>query len=1142
MAESDGPDAAAAAECTFAPIERACSEFAVTDVDAAKQSDTNASPLGLAAPTKGETDPGVEISVLTSKGLPAESIVSIRLGGMRRQRRLKECKEPFVFCTPQGMLGSLQVDVLVPMATSGSLGQVSPGEYTFDLRPYNGCASSKSFGDGGDTANMSLRVSGTPHTPVEKTDGDRVQNYIEAHGLMEKLHNAMKDLFVELPADPCRFLADLLHRDAEPLPAEQSLPVAPLRRPREESLHVVPSCASLSGSTRFLDLGSGETGFYVYSMVEGEKLIVASEKRSKPFFSSFVEPGDVDGFCQAIVEAFGLISDCPDELTIFCGATGIHRELLMDNPNARTQAWEFLRNSELALSAKLRSGPLVSMWLFVPSGMLESQLEFQATEWLLGRTTLFDLSSSDGSKEAGQGDHIIRQVFDSLDRDGEGHVNPAELKKCRPEMRTNLFNTLPQSSSEGQIDFDQFKVSICSSVILQMMAQTSAFSGTLSAGGGSSQLAVAGGMSGSIQHFSIACGSRIPLVQKMFSNPVLPEEQEAWRGRIRAELREASVPRGARGLFIGISATYHAMKFAGLSDRIINKATALEGLAAKLSQVQADDQRNIANLILLQELLQWCFDDSACFTFKRNWRVDDEVFVSTWTLGLFTQQYAALKQKDKTCARSKWQFLKQRIKNPISTTSIMAKGNLPSLFDVPFVAWPFSPSHLLDFGAGEIGFYTYEADVSSRLIGTLLAEKVEKPLYDGFVAPSLAVDFAEVLIAQFGLQPSEFASAENMLGRSLKREIFVGGATGFHRDICLRDQGKRNEILRFVCNVEQEVTRRIHRPAVFRIFVPSCEMEAQFELRAIEWLVRQPDTDINGGAMPDWVIDQAYKYLAAVEGEKRHSLPKVDVMCAQDKLHSLGVDSKAVMGALKRADSDVDQGISREEFFHAVRHEPALETLVRRCTFSGSISGGGSGVTITCCSVGATSQIFSMRIGALLPISEHLFSSPVTWREQRLWVEKIRSELRSCHFPQGECGLFVAVGATYYAARVAGLSDRVVEKQQAIAGLASAIAKLDCTDRREVANLTLVKELIDWVFDDFRSAILFKRTWHTGGTTHIAGWTLGWYISQFMEDQTVREQCVRQLQSLVRGRRVRRMMMAKSKSRSPAEEDYSGDG
>jgi len=84
-----------------------------------------------------------------------------------------------------------------------------------------------------------------------------------------------------------------------------------------------------------------------------------------------------------------------------------------------------------------------------------------------------------------------------------------------------------------------------------------------------------------------------------------------------------------------------------------------------------------------------------------------------------------------------------------------------------------------------------------------------------------------------------------------------------------------------------------------------------------------------------------------------------------------------------------------------------------------------------------------------------------------------------------------------------------------------------------VANLTLVKEIITWVFDDERSCLLFKRNWTAGGNSHVAGWTLGLYVTQFEGDREARERSCVSIQRLFRGMRMRKSYLKALKAPGP---------
>jgi len=287
----------------------------------------------------------------------------------------------------------------------------------------------------------------------------------------------------------------------------------------------------------------------------------------------------------------------------------------------------------------------------------------------------------------------------------------------------------------------------------------------------------------------------------------------------------------------------------------------------------------------------------------------------------------------------------------------------------------------------------------------------------------------------------------------------------------------------------------------------------------------QSNVDVRRGAIANWMVEKTFNSLLAVEGSSSlASASSVELDCMRAKLKALGVQEAEAHAALSRADSNENKFLEYDEFSAAIHDEDTLQALVRKCCFCGTISAGGgsSQLTLTGCTRNAMVQMFSMPLGNRLPSSQRLFSKPVTWEERGEWVERIRDSLRSNHFPQQVTGLFVGIAAMYYAAKVAGIAERIVSKKEAMEALADALAKLDASDDRNIANLTLVQEIIRWVFDDERSCLLFKRAWNANGASYIATWTLGWYIMQFEGDVDVRERSVcniqRSREELVLGR------------------------
>jgi len=1102
----------------------------------------------------GTSSPSIEVCVLGTEGLPPNSVVSVRAGGLRRQRPLSRCHEPFVFQSSAAVGRRVQVDVLIPYATSGPLPDMKPGEHKVHLLHQESGDRDRAIGSWKaetlESASIKVRI-------AEKTLGDgncqpqgvtKAKKYMERHGLREKLTHALMALFKDLPDDPMPYLAEALCNEelcVEPSKVISLSPrLASTSSPRvsralscsvSESLHTLPLCVTQKAPSRFMDLGSGETGFYTYEMNKEGLLCVTGRKRQEPFLASFMDLGLVGPFVDMLIEEFQLLPKCDNKpVEVYGGATGIHRDLLMRDKMEAKRAKRFMLEAQRVLSDRL-GGCNTAVGLFVPSGLLEAKLELFATEWLVSRFPLLELDpQSEGDQDeiaSNLSSTIALDVFNRLDSSGTGMITENDMRtlielesqdKGLPDTAEDLLKIhevlFAEPCDEHGIPYEKFEAALKGNPSLQLMVQHVAFCGTVSGGGGSCQLAMMNGCAmPSLQLFTVPVGNRAPLIDGMFSKPVTRSEQDNWRGRIRAELSRANFPRGIRGLYVGISAMYYAVLLTGLTDRIVDHKSILDGLSNALEQADPEDHRMVSNLLLVHTLIAWVFDSRACFVFKRKWHIQGMEYVATWTLGLFTHQHGMVKRK----IRKAWKVASSRLLSPVTTA--VKLGTLgprhlfaDKMFEVPFVAWAMLPSYLLDIGSGEVGVYVYRGELATGIIRAEKGTKISGAFYDTWVAKGLVTDFASKLIGEFGLSD----------GGLSQFEVVAGGTTGIHRDMLLCDQQKRDEIFNFISEVEKEIEKKLGKHMTVRIFVPSGELEAQFELRSVEWLIGLTSIDIPTEGIQSWMVEEAFTDIAALEGQD--CVGEVACEDAQARLQAKGVPEDTLTKVFQnRARRSV---ITFSEFETAVYNEATLQAMVRKHCFKGSISAGGGSSQLALCGAVRNSivQLYSMPIGNRVPIVEKLFSTPVTWAERSDWVERIRGSLQSTDFPQGVCGMFVGISAMYHAAKKVGIADCIVTKQEVMLAFAEYLATMDSNDHRVVANLTLVKEIIGWVFADSGASFLFKRNWVSGEETYIAGWTLGWYVSQFEGDAGLRERSALYIQRIFR--RGRQAALQKSDS------------
>jgi len=227
-----------------------------------------------------------------------------------------------------------------------------------------------------------------------------------------------------------------------------------------------------------------------------------------------------------------------------------------------------------------------------------------------------------------------------------------------------------------------------SSKLMRALVKKRLFSGTLSAGGGSSQVAIKDvqslgqpqGSLRSIEVMSLPLGNKAPLLAEEGFAPLWPADKplsqdmiSAWQEVIAKKWKElddaSAIPSrveiGMRGLLVGISAVYHASKFAGCSEMILSKASFLSKLQAKLDQLLENppagkpgkdgqmvyDHKNASNLVLAHEVAAKAMAPTAWIVCKRNWKAQPTFlealgdkapelpeYAATWVLGLYLIQ------------------------------------------------------------------------------------------------------------------------------------------------------------------------------------------------------------------------------------------------------------------------------------------------------------------------------------------------------------------------------------------------------------------------------------------------------------------------------------------------------------------------
>lgn len=266
------------------------------------------------------------------------------------------------------------------------------------------------------------------------------------------------------------------------------------------------------------------------------------------------------------------------------------------------------------------------------------------------RTTelMFIAGATGIHRESLQEHHTEREAVRAF----EGSVSASLSAKLGCICRLRIFVPSGQLEASFELRAVEWLLEQCPKDSELQPDTVASFTGTLSAGGGSSQLSVRGGVS-AVQLFSVPFGNKKPLSDGLFSKPPTQEEVANWATRVREALHQQAFPHCLDGLFVGISATFYAASESSCADRVIGKQEAIEALTARINECTNTEQgpngekaaRGAANVALVRELIDWVLSPQAQILFRRNWDVHGKKAAATWTLGLYAEAQDSMRER-----------------------------------------------------------------------------------------------------------------------------------------------------------------------------------------------------------------------------------------------------------------------------------------------------------------------------------------------------------------------------------------------------------------------------------------------------------------------------------------------------------------
>mmetsp|Transcript_64668 Transcript_64668/g.140841 ORF Transcript_64668/g.140841 Transcript_64668/m.140841 type:complete len:1198 (-) Transcript_64668:69-3662(-) len=404
--------------------------------------------------------------------------------------------------------------------------------------------------------------------------------------------------------------------------------------------------------------------------------------------------------------------------------TGANRQMLRDDASGRARLQDFIRN----VNDRLEKFGLECV-AYSPEDVDEAMYELWATEWVVQHGDL-DVSSMKLQKayrtlKNGHSaarvtwEEVLREFADLRAEDdlveayrkaGKGHPSVKVRRKSSRSLTTAEEFSEMDLDNNGVITREEFETAhtqaipmsvICSNFyacfeanppLLRALLRARLFSGTLSAGSGSSQVTLrcASSLETSQVH-SLPLGNRTPLVSMtltrghedaLFSKRMpatreiarellcgqavtgrdrdqpLPKETKAawsedgpvperrlelWEQLVERCAEERGLPYEQRGLYVGISAVYYAAKLAKCDGLILERDIFLAHLEKRRDELVKEgslEGRGLTNLTLVIVLVRFVLHKTALIVCKRTWTVGEggvtqADFLATWTLGLY---------------------------------------------------------------------------------------------------------------------------------------------------------------------------------------------------------------------------------------------------------------------------------------------------------------------------------------------------------------------------------------------------------------------------------------------------------------------------------------------------------------------------
>lgn len=519
-------------------------------------------------------------------------------------------------------------------------------------------------------------------------------------------------------------------------------------------------------------------------------------------------------------------------------------------------------------------------------------------------------------------------------------------------------------------------------------------------------------------------------------------------------------------------------------------------------------------------------------------------------------------QKDRASLLPIRRCISRFSRSTMGTSAFSRRLQQPAVLEGP-------ETHYLDLGGGEVGYYRYRQlpdGVPSEQITCIAADKMEWPGlkevldHEDEESPrvqSLREQLVSYLVRETAGQwaDSEDAPPEyDEEGFGPKHHLLVG-ITG-ELAVELAESGATQvgsisaKVESFLELLEDDFCTASAKQWEIYYFLLRKEDEAFYERIAIGWLMENTDLKLTDTfakdpkllgymrqQMTSWALLSGRKSIGELEQDE--FIEKFMPLSRQATFEHRAWEA---LEWFRVMDEDGSGTITTSEMLNCMlESEELLQAVIRHRLFVGTLAGGPRSMQLTVAEPDPEKEgevlLHYAKVGTRSPVLlgvfppndyvgreslirwENLLMSIIDGERSQILEDDLNVAVRqedgpgviSTDWPSDLRGIFVGISSIFYAARDAGITERLIQKKDCLESLSSAmeaelirgsseaiqedrIPKKLHLHQQKVANLAMAHSFISRLLHD-DAWLYFRRSWQMGKSSFIATWSLGVFLN-----------------------------------------------